>query len=467
VKRACFLAAACFASLGLGAPAPVKDADAPAPHTPTLAFLLTGADTPADAAAIRAAVQPLKSVSKVAVDSARSSVQVRFDSHVVSYHQVAQAIRDAGTATGKNYAPRLKLTVPDYAQGDNAAKVDAIFAGKRLNTRVRLEPLDKARGEFLVHFLALTVDPADPAVQGFNGGHLNHPLHDPPPRGLGLACIYASTDDRPAPAFYAGLRRSSYGLRRQNANDLWWTARAKTFAAQFPGAQPLILHILSTYQDDGSTEIEFRQPAGYRGPTTGMSFQPGKLHHEQALAAYDAQGVKAILQFEPGAADVGACFEIALTAFGRHPCVAGLAIDAEWFRTKESADQTGLPVTDADAQRWMEQVLRFNPAFVLVLKHFEAKHLPPHYRHPNLWLLTDSQEFATQTEWLADMHVWQDAFSGSPLGVQYGYPKDRKWWSATPAPPVTLGRTLLRELPGCRLLLWVDFTADQVEFLPQ
>src|SRR5436190_8356778 len=141
----------------------------------------------------------------------------------------------------------------------------------------------------------------------------------------------------PAPApLFVGLRRSSYGLRKFNTNDLWWADRAKQFASNFPGSQPLILHILSNYQDDGTTQIEFKKPETYHGSTTNMSFLPrGKLNHERALTTYDQQGVKAILQFEPGSADVGDCFELAHAAFGHHPCVIGLAIDGEWFRTKD------------------------------------------------------------------------------------------------------------------------------------
>jgi hypothetical protein len=135
-------------------------------------------------------------VRKISVNIARGFAQVRFDSHIVSYHQVAQAIADAGTAAGKKLDPRLKIRAPEYAQGGNAAKVDAVFAGKRLNQRVRIEPLDKAKGEFLVHFLPLQLDPAESGPQGFNGGHLNHPIHDAPPRGLGLQFSYEADDDR-------------------------------------------------------------------------------------------------------------------------------------------------------------------------------------------------------------------------------------------------------------------------------
>ncbi|MBI3881351.1 MAG: heavy-metal-associated domain-containing protein [Verrucomicrobia bacterium] len=171
-----------------------KDDDVYAPHTPTLIFYLTGVTGQPDADAISNSVAKLPSVRKVNVNAARGFAQVRFDSYVVSYHQVAQAIADAGKAVGKKFDPRLKIRVPEYAQAGNAAKVDVVFAGKRLNQRVTVKPVDKSQGEFLVHFLPLELDPAETGPQGFNGGHLNHPIHDAPPRGLGLTCIYAAED---------------------------------------------------------------------------------------------------------------------------------------------------------------------------------------------------------------------------------------------------------------------------------
>lgn len=167
-----------------------KKTGAEPPHTPTLIFHITGAAGEGDADAIRGAVQKLKSVLSVNVSTERGFAQVRFDSHVVSYHQFAQAIADAGTARGKKFDPCLKILVPEYAQRGNAVKVDAVLAGKRLNQRVRIEPLDRMRGEFLIHFLPLTIDPAEAGPQGFNGGHLHHPISDPAPRGLGLPCSY-------------------------------------------------------------------------------------------------------------------------------------------------------------------------------------------------------------------------------------------------------------------------------------
>jgi copper chaperone CopZ len=188
----CMLAVACVSRA-----ADAKD-EAYAPHTPTLIFYMSDVFGPKDADAIRASLVKLPSVRMVNVNAARGYAQVRFDSHVVSYHQVAQSIADAGAALGKKLDPRLKIRVPEYAQAGNAAKVDAVLAGKRLNQRVTFQPLDKSKGEFLIHFLPLKADPAAPGPQGFNGGHINHPIHDPPPRGLGLTCIYAADADMAA-----------------------------------------------------------------------------------------------------------------------------------------------------------------------------------------------------------------------------------------------------------------------------
>jgi hypothetical protein len=68
--------------------------------------------------------------------------------------------------------------------------------------------LDKTKGVFFVYLLPLQLDPAATGPQGFNGGHLNHPLHDPPPRGLGLTCIYAAGDDGVSAAATGSARGS-------------------------------------------------------------------------------------------------------------------------------------------------------------------------------------------------------------------------------------------------------------------
>ena len=171
-----------------------KDAEPYAPHTPTLIFYLTGASSARDAEAIQVGVQKLKSASVVSVNTNRSYARIRFDSHVVSYHQVAQTLEDAGVTLGKNYNPWLVFMVTGYNQTNNIARVDAILAGKRLNQRIKVKLLNKTKGEFAIHFLPLEYVPNQSALPGFNGGHLHHPISDPPPRGLGLVSSYAADD---------------------------------------------------------------------------------------------------------------------------------------------------------------------------------------------------------------------------------------------------------------------------------
>jgi hypothetical protein len=197
MSRIMRIALACLLSLGLVHASQVNEGGEKKKKQGTrppvsVTYYLMVSPSPSERDALRAALLHVKSVKSAAVGEKGNYVTVQFDSHVVSYHQVAQAIADAGTKAGKKYAPHLKLRVPQYAEGGNAAKVDALFAGKRLNQRVRIEPADKSKGEFVLHFLQLQLDPTDAAPQGFNGGHLNHPIHDAPPRGLGLQLVYVT-----------------------------------------------------------------------------------------------------------------------------------------------------------------------------------------------------------------------------------------------------------------------------------
>ncbi len=156
------------------------------PHPIKATFFLSDIQGEEDVVAISAAVKKLASVTSVDVSTEAEFAIVGFDTHVVSFHQVAQAIEDAGNKIGRNFDPRLVINVPEYSQGDNAAKIDAIFEAKPMTERVNIVVLDKAKGQFEVHFQPLTLDPAATGPQGFNLGQLGHPIHDAPPKGLGL-----------------------------------------------------------------------------------------------------------------------------------------------------------------------------------------------------------------------------------------------------------------------------------------
>ncbi|MBE2287298.1 MAG: heavy-metal-associated domain-containing protein [Prosthecobacter sp.] len=88
---------------------------------------------------------------------------VTFDPAVVSDQQIAQAVREAYPLHGMPYLATLKLSVTDYAA--KAAKVEALFAAWK--DALKLEVIDKAKGEVLVHFLPLEADKKKAGPQGW------------------------------------------------------------------------------------------------------------------------------------------------------------------------------------------------------------------------------------------------------------------------------------------------------------
>ncbi len=65
---------------------------------------------------------------------------------------------------------------------------------------------------------------------------------------------------------YAGLRRSSYGLKPRNNDDVWWADRAQWLAGQLTSSArpvtPVIVQIVSIHLDSGVSRMEFARPAG-------------------------------------------------------------------------------------------------------------------------------------------------------------------------------------------------------------
>ena len=121
-----------------------------------------------------------------------------FDQRDISFHEVAQAISDAGHSLGKWYDPRVVMSIPDFARADVRPKVQAILEDEKLKPLVRVDPIDEAKGLFFIHFLPLTVDPARTIWQGFNGGAFTHPIHMAPPIGLSARVPSSPSADDPA-----------------------------------------------------------------------------------------------------------------------------------------------------------------------------------------------------------------------------------------------------------------------------
>src|SRR5258708_4665051 len=86
------------------------------PHPTTVTFFVSGVKSSQDAEAITASLKKVPSFTKVeGLTPTSGHANVSFDSHVVSYQQIAQAIADASTG-GQKYAVTLQVLIPEYAQ---------------------------------------------------------------------------------------------------------------------------------------------------------------------------------------------------------------------------------------------------------------------------------------------------------------------------------------------------------------
>lgn len=160
-----------------------KSAGKSAPVSAT--FYITEVKCSSCAAAIDESLRKLPTVTNIAdLSESTGFAIVTFDPQSVSYHQVAQAVFAAAPVHGDAYVASLKFIIPAYSKGENAAKVDAIFAQHKNNVRVEVK--NKARGEFQLFFEPLAAKPATKGPQGWNLDQFVSAIQEPAPKGLGL-----------------------------------------------------------------------------------------------------------------------------------------------------------------------------------------------------------------------------------------------------------------------------------------
>ena len=167
-------------------------ADKPKPTT--LTFYVVGVECPSCVYSVNYSISQLKSVSDVTAGQfIENYANVTFDPKVVSIHQIAQAVTEAAPLHGVPYQATMKLFIRDYAKEQNSRKVDALFA--QWKSLVEVETVDRAAGEFLIHFQPLKMDAKKPGPQGLTLDELTAALSEPTPKGLGLKFRLAKEDD--------------------------------------------------------------------------------------------------------------------------------------------------------------------------------------------------------------------------------------------------------------------------------
>ena len=255
----------------------------------------------------------------------------------------------------------------------------------------------------------------------------------------------------------AGLRSSDYGLNPWPSAN-WWVDSISSMAGRFPGSVGSA--ILVVVEIDGMSGpgcwAHFPNPDGATYP--GVRFD-AEDQFEPLLAAFDQAGIKAWLQVESSGCDMAMLIDLVLGHYSHHPSVIGFGVDDEWYLNKEY--QVGKPITDLEAQAWVQQVRGYNPEYQVFVKHWLESQMPPTYRD-GLVFINDSQGFRSLDAMVTDFAAWGQHFYPAPVGFQYGYSRDSRWWSRLSNPPQDIGNAILSRVPNTMDLYWVDFTAYDI-----
>jgi hypothetical protein len=285
---------------------------------------------------------------------------------------------------------------------------------------------------------------------------------------LGFSACTVKTTPVPKPqaGLRAGLRSSPYGPKNGFPTPGYWLSSTRSMASRFAGAVPVLVWIVGTMESvEGSeTEDDFTGRSKLSFPSPGGEFADivfsGTDANEPYLEEFDNNGFKVWLQVEPANADVETLIKLVLDRYGRHPCVIGFGIDVEWHSWSRQNNE-GVEVSDIQAQAWSERVRAYKPGYQLFLKHWLESKMPSSYRQ-GLVFISDSQEFTSLEQMLADFEAWGKAFATAPVGFQFGYPADGGWWRKLADPPAAIGRAILARIHNASDLIWVDFTMEEI-----
>jgi len=261
------------------------------------------------------------------------------------------------------------------------------------------------------------------------------------------------------PGLRAGLRASNYGITPFPAPS-WWVNSISSMASRFPGSTKEQVAVVVEVLGGGGKHNCW---AHFPNPTPAITwpkvvFDSTDLF-ESTFAAFDQNGIKVWVQVEPADCDVSMLVDLVMKRYAQHPSVLGFGVDVEWYR--KDITTNGKAVTDAEAQTWVNKTRSYNSSYLVFLKHWLTEKMPPTYR-TGLVFIDDSQGHGSLNAMVSDFSNWGQTFSPSPVGFQYGYRSDKKWWRKYADPPLTIGNALLNQIPNTRDLLWVDFTAYDI-----
>ena len=250
----------------------------------------------------------------------------------------------------------------------------------------------------------------------------------------------------------------------------YWSQAARAMSARF-NATPSVLWTVGNIAAPDHIRMTFARPAAASDLDPHIEFaEASDDPMRAALKAFDQQGMRVWLMIEPGAAPVEQVIELVLTQYNSHPSLAGVGVDAGWLGVAVDTQGTvisgdsGTPVTDAQAQSWLDVLHRHDPGLRLLLQHWQSENLPPTLRQ-GLMFMADGQGYASADALVADFADFARKMTPAPVGLLYGTGSDARWWCHLADAPLDIGNAVLTAVSATQGLFWSDESA--LEAFPQ
>ncbi|HEX7576331.1 MAG TPA: hypothetical protein VF360_08125, partial [Candidatus Methanoperedens sp.] len=262
-----------------------------------------------------------------------------------------------------------------------------------------------------------------------------------------------TVDSSPTPTVYAGWRSSDYGYQTASPPSYWINV-AKTISNKFPGTTPAGIWLVGEADVSPPTGTVLNMPSS--GSYSNIRFE-GEDIAEPYLKAFDASGIKVILQVEPMNADVNTLIDIVMNRYKDHPSVIGFGLDNEWYKTCEE----GCKAKAADVISWNNKLHLINSKYVLMIKHFDKSKLPTQIPK-DILVIDDSQENENLNTLVSEHVAMEKQYPKNPYGAQIGYPSDKIIWGSMSDPVKQLGSAVQTAIGRPISVFWVDFSITEV-----
>ena len=263
----------------------------------------------------------------------------------------------------------------------------------------------------------------------------------------------------PCTVKWAGIRISTYGMRRSFGKDFpdetTMAGFAQKMAGRYKGSNGAYVLIVGEIHDD-SCGLYFPVKGKY-----DCIYGRDEDEYESYLDKCDELGIDVWLQVEPGYGDLVTLAELVMKQYSHHSCVKGFGIDVEWHKPVEGRDE-GTKLSNSDAKKVLNKVRSFNKDYTVFVKHWDQKYLPS--KMDGLIYVNDSQQFRNMEQVLEEFSDWARHYAPQPVFFQIGYDADTSIWSKYLDPAKEFGQAIVN---ACNSgndvgIIWVDMTLSKV-----